>query len=65
MGDRDRGYRKLFSHPDMVRDLLKGFVHEEWVAELDFSTLERQNGSYISDDLRVLYSRCSTRWWRG
>jgi predicted transposase YdaD len=52
MGDRDRGYRKLFSHPDMVRDLLKGFVHEEWVAELDFSTLERQNGSYISDDLR-------------
>jgi hypothetical protein len=52
MGERDRGYRKLFSHPDMVRDLLTGFVHEEWVHELDLSTLERQNGSYISDDLR-------------
>lgn len=52
MGDRDRGYRKLFSHPDMVRDLLTGFVKEDWVAELDLSTLERQNGSYISDDLR-------------
>jgi hypothetical protein len=36
----------------MVRDLLTGFVHEEWVAELDLSTLERQNGSYITDDLR-------------
>jgi hypothetical protein len=52
MGERDRGYRKLFSHPDMVRDLLTGFVKEDWVAELDLSTLERQNGSYISDDLR-------------
>jgi len=52
MGERDRGYRKLFSHPDMVRDLLTGFVKEEWVAELDLSTLERQSGSYISDDLR-------------
>ena len=52
MGERDRGYRKLFSHPDMVRDLLTGFVKEDWVKELDLSTLERQNGSYISDDLR-------------
>jgi len=52
MGERDRGYRKLFSHPDMVRDLLTGFVKEDWVEELDLSTLERQNGSYISDDLR-------------
>lgn len=52
MGERDRGYRKLFSHPDMVRDLLTGFVQEDWVKELDLSTLERQNGSYISDDLR-------------
>jgi hypothetical protein len=52
MGERDRGYRKLFSHPDMVRDLLTGFVHEDWVAELDLSTLERQNGSYVADDLR-------------
>jgi len=52
MGERDRGYRKLFSHPEMVRDLLEGFVHEEWVYEIDFTTLERANGSYISDGLR-------------
>ena len=52
MGTRDRGYKRLFSHPDMVRDLLTGFVHEEWVQELDLETLERQSGSFVADDLR-------------
>jgi predicted transposase YdaD len=32
--------------------LLRGFVREQWVDELDFDTLERKNGSYVSDDLR-------------
>ncbi|MCP4675604.1 MAG: Rpn family recombination-promoting nuclease/putative transposase, partial [Deltaproteobacteria bacterium] len=52
MGDKDHSYKLLFSHPEMVRDLLRGFVLEEWVNDLDFSTLERVNGSYVSDDLR-------------
>ncbi|HRX70562.1 MAG TPA: Rpn family recombination-promoting nuclease/putative transposase, partial [Candidatus Competibacteraceae bacterium] len=36
----------------MVADLLTGFVNENWVKELDFTTLEKQSGSYVSDDLR-------------
>jgi hypothetical protein len=36
----------------MVASLIRDFVPEEWVQELDFSTLERQNGSYVADDLR-------------
>ena len=36
----------------MVEDLLKGFVKEQWVKELAFDTLEKVNGSYVSDDLR-------------
>jgi predicted transposase/invertase (TIGR01784 family) len=48
----DASYKLLFSHPEMVASLLRDFVPEEWVRELDFSTLERQNGSYVSDDLR-------------
>ncbi|MGH8559343.1 MAG: hypothetical protein ACRESZ_18230 [Methylococcales bacterium] len=36
----------------MVRDLLTGFVHEEWVSQCDFDSLEKVGGSYISDDLR-------------
>ncbi|WP_350282773.1 Rpn family recombination-promoting nuclease/putative transposase [Nitrosomonas sp.] len=50
--DHDHGYKLLFSHAEMVADLLRGFVREEWVHELDYSTLEKINGSYISDDLR-------------
>ena len=36
MPDHDHSYKLLFSHAEMVRDLIKGFVHEEWVEQLDF-----------------------------
>lgn len=68
MAQHDNGYKNLFSHPEMVRDLLTGFVHEPWVAELDFSTLEKVSGSYVSDDLRdreddiVWRVRFQNRW---
>ncbi|MBF0135478.1 MAG: transposase, partial [Magnetococcales bacterium] len=39
MGDHDNGYKRLFSHQTMVRDLMLGFVKEAWVKEVDFSTL--------------------------
>lgn len=48
----DHSYKLLFSHPEMVRDLLIGFVKEEWVTQLDFSTLEKVSGSYVTDELR-------------
>jgi predicted transposase/invertase (TIGR01784 family) len=50
--EHDASYKKLFSHPELVTDLLRGFVHEPWVAEVDFATLEKVSGSYVSDDLR-------------
>ncbi|MBF0626332.1 MAG: Rpn family recombination-promoting nuclease/putative transposase, partial [Magnetococcales bacterium] len=52
MADQDSGYKRIFSHPEMVRDLLVGFVKEEWIGQLDFTTLERVGGSYVTDDLR-------------
>ncbi len=52
MADHDHSYKQLFSNPELVRDLLQGFVIEDWVKELDLDTLERVNGSYVSDDLR-------------
>jgi predicted transposase/invertase (TIGR01784 family) len=52
MGVHDSGYRHLFSFRAMVEDLLRGFVREQWVDDLDFETLERKNESFISDDLR-------------
>lgn len=50
--EHDHSYKLLFSHPEMVRDLLRGFVNEPWLAELDLDTLEKVSGSYVADDLR-------------
>jgi predicted transposase/invertase (TIGR01784 family) len=52
MTDYDAGYKLLFSHPEMVRDLLTGFVREAWVEKLDFETLECLGGEHIADDFR-------------
>ena len=52
MSTHDNAYKHLFSHPQAVRDLLRGFVEEDWVALLDFDTLEKVAGSYVTDDLR-------------
>jgi hypothetical protein len=68
MVDHDRSYKLLFSHPEMVRDLLAGFVQGKWVARLDLATLERVSGAYVSDDLRgrasdiVWRARCGDRY---
>jgi predicted transposase YdaD len=52
MTSHDNSYKNLFSHPEMVRDLLVGFVNAPWLDELDLSTLQKASGSYVSDDLR-------------
>ena len=48
--DHDRRYRYLFSHPGFVERLLTSFVDERFVDELDFSTLERVNASFVSEE---------------
>ncbi|MGA7978728.1 MAG: Rpn family recombination-promoting nuclease/putative transposase, partial [Chromatiaceae bacterium] len=53
MAQHDPSYKLLFSHTRMVEDLIRGFVHEDWVAELDFTTLERVSEKSVSVDLRT------------
>lgn len=48
MADHDGGYKLLFSHARMVEDLIRGFVREDWVEELDFSSLEKLPTSFIN-----------------
>lgn len=66
--NHDGSYKQLFSHPEMVAELLRGYVREPWVDQLDFSTLEKVNGHYVSDDLRqrsddvVWKIRLGPRW---
>ena len=45
----DNDYKMLFSHPEMVRDLLLGFVPGDWGQHARFETLERVNASYVSE----------------
>jgi predicted transposase/invertase (TIGR01784 family) len=45
----DRGYKRLFSNPEMVRQLLTGFVDEDWVHHIDYSTLEKLDKSFINE----------------
>ena len=61
MRPHDAAYKLLFSYPDMVRDLLAGFVPREWGEQLDLSTLERWPAGQVSDDLR---RRHQDRVWR-
>ena len=48
----DTGYKLLFSHPEMVRDLLLQYVPGPWVEQADFTSLERVNASYVSESER-------------
>ena len=59
--DHDSSYKYLFSVPEMVRDLIMGFVPDEWLRRLDYATLERVDGSYITEDFK---SRADDIVWR-
>jgi len=64
----DTGYKLLLAHPEMVRDLLRDWVPGEWLAEADFSTLERINASDVTErekerhDDMVWRLRLRDRW---
>ncbi len=57
----DASYKEFFSNPDMVRSLLTSFIPEDFIAELDLSTLERCSGDYVTEDMR---ERRSDIVWR-
>ena len=48
----DSSYKFLFSNPEFVRDLIIGFIPDDWLQTLDYETLEKVPGSYITDDFK-------------
>jgi predicted transposase YdaD len=62
MSQHDESYKKFFSHPQMVQDLLCGFIDAPWVKQLDFSTLEKVNNEYIVD--KKLKKRANDVVWK-
>ncbi|SHH61008.1 Rpn family recombination-promoting nuclease/putative transposase [Massilia sp. CF038] len=67
-GRYDLGYKQLFAHPELVRELLTQFTPCTWLAALEVSAFERVNPSYVGehkaerqDDL-VWRVRCGADW---
>ena len=50
--DHDSSYKFLFANPEFVRDLVMGFIPDDWLQSLDYSTLEKIPSSYVSDDFK-------------
>ena len=48
----DAAYKLLFSHPELVRDLVLAFIPDTWLRGLDYSTLNKVPGHYVSEGLR-------------
>ena len=61
---QDPNYKRLFSFPRMVEDLLRGFLPGDWLAELDFSTLQKLPTEYVSDELLRRHGDCVWRMRR-
>ena len=49
--EHDSSYRLLYSHPRLVEDLLKGFVDEPWVKDIEWSTLRLEASQHVSSSL--------------
>ena len=52
----DKSQKSLFSHPTMVKDLLKGFVDEKFVNDIDYGQVEKVNVSYVSKQYQATES---------
>ena len=52
----DAAYKAIFGHPETVTSLLWDCIPEPFVRELDFSTLERVSGEYVTDEHRLAFS---------
>lgn len=48
-GHHDLGYKFLFAHPELVRELVADFTDFSALGALDASAFERVNPSYVSD----------------
>jgi hypothetical protein len=48
--DNDGSYKRIFSEPRMIEDLLTGFIRQDWIKEIDFASLEQVKAEYISDN---------------
>lgn len=53
MNEHDAGYRSLFTDRLMIVHLIRGFITQPWVQDLDLETLELVSGSFVSDSMKT------------
>ncbi len=46
--EHDKRYKRLFTHHYFIQKLLESFVHEDFIANLDFSTLKRLDRKMVT-----------------
>ena len=62
----DETYKRLFSNKALVESLLRGYVREDFAADMDFATLENCKASSVTDDQRTRMDDCVWKVsWRG
>ena len=64
--EKDISYRLIYSYPEMVEDLLRQFIAEDWIDQLNFATLEKVSERDI--DQRLLRREKDLLWrvhWNG
>ena len=61
MADQANGYKLVFEFPRAMRDLVTGYLHDPWVNDVDWTTLELAPGDFVSGDLR---ERTNDLLWR-
>ncbi len=64
----DKWYTRIFSDPRIVEELLRSFVHEDFVNELDFSSIKKLNTKFIpvsekSRHADVVFKEHKKRWY--
>ncbi len=47
--NHDLGYKFLFAHPELVRELNNGFTSFTWLDGVDVGAFERVNPAYVSE----------------
>jgi predicted transposase YdaD len=58
----DAAYKQLFSSPEMVRDLVRAYVPDPWLRNLNFETLEKVPSEFITHKRGL--RRISDTIWR-
>lgn len=51
MANHDATYKFIFKHPALVRELILGYVEDDWLKKLDYSSLELVSGQFVSEEL--------------